>query len=174
MGKQVEHSPPEPTKSLSTEKSPRSPRSANSRGTFKADKYESPIGSLSKTNDSPRLSLAFSSSSVNNISPTGANHSRSVSKQLDFSSPGSVSSKGGGYQVSPRGVSASSKLQLDLLSAGLGNSQRFSENESGDVESVAEYTCGSISVDELRQMEQILHASGGRLEELYKKVNLVK
>jgi hypothetical protein len=51
----------------------------------------------------------------------------------------------------------------------VGNSQRLSE--AGDADSLAKYyTGGAVCIDELRQIENVLHASGARLDELYKKV----
>jgi hypothetical protein len=51
----------------------------------------------------------------------------------------------------------------------VGNSQRLSE--TGDADSLAKYyTGGAVCIDELRQIENVLHASGARLDELYKKV----
>jgi hypothetical protein len=53
----------------------------------------------------------------------------------------------------------------------LGNSQRLSE--TGDADSLAKYyTGGAVCIDELRQIENVLHASGARLDELYKKVRI--
>ncbi|XP_024397252.1 uncharacterized protein [Physcomitrium patens] len=168
MGKQTEQSPPEAKNLLSNQKSPRSPK-YGPKSVFKLDRFESPRGSLTKSNDSPRLSVAFSSSSANNISPNGAKQASTVSKQLDFSSPGSVSSKNG-TKTSPK--CAAPRLVLDTVnSASLNSSRRFSHNGPGDTESVADFPCSSITIDELRQIEQILQASSTRLEELYKKVS---
>jgi hypothetical protein len=55
------------------------------------------------------------------------------------------------------------------VASSLGNSQRLSE--TGDADSLAKYyTGGAVCIDELRQIENVLHASGPRLDELYKKV----
>jgi hypothetical protein len=55
----------------------------------------------------------------------------------------------------------------------LGNSQRLSE--TGDADSLAKYyTGGAVCIDELRQIENVLHASGARLDELYKKVRFAR
>jgi len=55
------------------------------------------------------------------------------------------------------------------VASSLGNSQRLSE--TGDADSLAKYyTGGAVCIDELRQIENVLHASGARLDELYKKV----
>jgi hypothetical protein len=162
-------SPPEATKLRGHQRSPSTPK-PGSRSIHKLDKFESPQDSLSKSSDSPRLSLAFSNGSANNISPRGAKHAKSASKQLDFSSSGSVSSSKNGTQVSPKGVAP--RLLLDTLNGVGGNSSgRLSQDSPGGKEkAVADDPCGSISTDELRQIEKILQASSSRLEELYKKV----
>jgi hypothetical protein len=55
----------------------------------------------------------------------------------------------------------------------VGNSQRLSE--TGDADSLAKYyTGGAVCIDELRQIENVLHASGARLDELYKKVRFAR
>ena len=164
MGEQAEKTPPEVTKFvLSNERYVGSPRGPG--GAYRFDRLDSPRASLTKySTDSPRLSSAFSSSSLNNISPSDSKHARSVSKKLDFSSPGSVSSKTS-FQISPRGVASRSSSAY----SGLGNSESFPPNGHAGA-FVAEDTKESISGDEIRQIEQVLLSSGGRLEELYKQV----
>lgn len=165
MGKQVGKTPPEFTKLvLSNERYLGSPRGPG--GAYKFDRFDSPRCSLTKySTDSPRLSSAFSSSSLNNISPSDSKYARTVSKQLDFSSPGSVSSKPS-FQISPRGVASRSSS----ANSGLGNSETFSPNGHAGAFVAHEDTKESISGEDIRQIEQVLRSSGGRLEELYKQV----
>jgi hypothetical protein len=154
--------------------------------------------SSSTTTESPRRWSVFSSNSVSNNSNNNNNtvaisprSSLQVSRHLDFSSPKSVTSKGAGGGGCAAQTQATTIMSPKKAASGLngvvvfspresvvssvGNSQRFSEN--GDAESMTSNYCtgggggaAAICIDELRQLESILHASGARLDELYRKV----
>ncbi|CAK9200856.1 unnamed protein product [Sphagnum troendelagicum] len=156
--------------------------------------------SSSTTTESPRRWSVFSSNSVSNNSNTNNNtvaisprNSLQVSRQLDFSSPKSVTSKGaagGGCAVQTQATTIMSPKKAasglngvvvcsprESVVSSVGNSQRFSEN--GDADSMTSNYCAgggggaaAICIDELRQLESILHASGARLDELYRKVTV--
>jgi hypothetical protein len=156
--------------------------------------------SSSTTTESPRRWSVFSSNSVSNNSNNNNNtvaisprSSLQVSRHLDFSSPKSVTSKGAGGGGCAAQTQATTIMSPKKAASGLngvvvfspresvvssvGNSQRFSEN--GDADSMTSNFCtgggggaAAICIDELRQLESILHASGARLDELYRKVTV--
>jgi len=196
MGRQTAKTPDPQQQQLSSDKSCGSPRGGGgvraAGSMFTVEKLDlcqmrKSFTKSNSTDQSPRLHSVFSSNSVSNnsnnkthnnsnlvISPRNSVQDRSVSRQLDFSSPKSVTSKGLGQQIviSPQckqlGLNVSPRPSESVASS-VGNSQRLSE--AGDADSLAKYyTGGAVCIDELRQIENVLHASGARLDELYKKV----